>query len=72
MLRLQHLVCGLAIGGFVAAASADVVINLNFEFSGATPPAGAAPWVTITFAQNGTGVDMTIQNNLTSVEFNSN
>jgi hypothetical protein len=27
-------------------------MNLNFEFSGATPPAGSAPWLTATFQDN--------------------
>jgi hypothetical protein len=34
---------------------------LNFEFSGATPPEGAAPWVTLSFNKIGTNqVRMTV------------
>ena len=56
MFRVRELVCGLAIGGLAAAASADVIINLNFEFSSGSNPSGTAPWATATFKDLGGGV----------------
>ncbi|MEX2218912.1 MAG: hypothetical protein WD749_09150 [Phycisphaerales bacterium] len=51
------------------AAQADVVYQLNYEFSGAQAPAGSGPWMTVTFAQNGANtVRMTIANSLTGIE----
>ncbi|PTQ98830.1 putative secreted protein with PEP-CTERM sorting signal [Nitrosomonas nitrosa] len=35
--------------GFSTTQAAVLTINLNTEFSGGTPPAGAAPWLTATF-----------------------
>ena len=60
--------------GFVlaSAAFADLGINLDNEFSGATPPAGAAPWVTLLFEDIVGGVRLTIENvGLVGSEFNS-
>lgn len=43
--------CALLCG---AATQADVVFNFNIEFSGATTPAGPAPWLIATFSDAGT------------------
>lgn len=57
----------ILIGYAVAPAPADaaLVINLNFEFSGATQPCGTAPWLTATFANQAVNtVRLTMQGNL--------
>ena len=54
-----------AFGLFSVQASAAVVsFDLNHEFSGATPPAGTAPWMTITLDDGDVAgsVDLTISN----------
>jgi hypothetical protein len=58
----------------VGAVSAKAItFNLNHEFSGATPPSGTPPWVTITITDNGAGIaSLTIANSgLVGTEFNS-
>ena len=49
--RVMALSIALVIG-IVAPASADLTFDLSVEFSGATPPAGSAPWLTATFADD--------------------
>ncbi|MCH8269628.1 MAG: hypothetical protein IH985_00260 [Planctomycetes bacterium] len=73
MVHVKHLACVATLAGVTASVSAGPVFNLNIEFSGATPPAGAAPWMTVSFTQ-GTGLNsahvfMTIQNYLVAAEF---
>ena len=57
------------------ASSATVTHSLNFEFSGGTDPAGASPWVNITFDDSfgdANTVRVTIANtNIVANEFNS-
>ncbi|HMQ16165.1 MAG TPA: hypothetical protein PKC49_09345, partial [Phycisphaerae bacterium] len=62
--------CALACA--VAGHAAIIKFELSIEFSGATPPAGAAPWLTATFDDGGTpgSVDLTLETtNLVSNEF---
>jgi hypothetical protein len=59
---------------FVAAgsgtASADLIFELDQEFSGATPPAGPAPWLTAVVQNSGTDtVTLTLTSNLIDDEF---
>jgi hypothetical protein len=56
------------------AAFADFSVDLTFEFSSGTPPAGAPPWVTATFTSLvGGGMELTIDTSgLTGTEFLSN
>ena len=56
MVHVKHLACVATLAGVTASVSAGPVFNLNIEFSGATPPAGAAPWMTVSFTQ-GTGLN---------------
>lgn len=54
MLRVGSLVAIalLAVAALPAVSRADLVIGLDFEFSGATPPEGTTlPWATATFTQ---------------------
>jgi hypothetical protein len=53
------------------AAFADFSVELNTEFSGATPPAGTPPWITANFASLvGGGMELTIDaSGLTGSEF---
>ena len=52
--------------GLAGSARAQLVFNLNVEFSGGQAPSGAAPWMTATFADNGTNnVRLTIKDNFT-------
>ncbi|MCH7791244.1 MAG: VPLPA-CTERM sorting domain-containing protein [Planctomycetes bacterium] len=69
MVHVKHLACVATLAAVTASVSAGPVFNLNIEFSGASPPAGTAPWVTVSFAQSGADVLMTIQNSLINVEF---
>ncbi|MBN2272676.1 MAG: PEP-CTERM sorting domain-containing protein [Sedimentisphaerales bacterium] len=43
-----------------AAWSATLSYNLEMEFSGATPPAGATPWLNATFDDGGTAGSVTL------------
>ncbi|MBW7905396.1 MAG: hypothetical protein LC135_02770 [Phycisphaerae bacterium] len=64
------LLCALAAAA--AAQAAILTFELSVEFSGATPPAGAAPWLTATFDDGGSpgSVDLTLATtNLVSNEF---
>lgn len=58
---------------FVASAQAALTtFALSYEFSGATPPEGMAPWLTATFDDHDTpgSVDLTLETtNLTDNEF---
>ena len=68
MVHVKHLACVATLAAATASVSAGPVFELNIEFSGASPPAGPAPWVTVSFTQ-GTGatlvhVFLTVQNNL--------
>lgn len=49
------------------ASAAVVSYDLNYEFSGATAPAGSGPWLTATFDDGGTAgsVMLTLESNLT-------
>ncbi len=52
------------------AEAAILAIDLEVEFSGATPPAGATPWATATFDDSGAGVRLTMATtNLVGTEF---
>jgi len=57
----------------LAAHAATLTLDLDFEFSGATPPAGTAPWITATFDDSFGGantVRLTMSAaNLVDVEF---
>jgi hypothetical protein len=46
----------------LTASAASLTFDYNFEFSGATPPEGSAPWITATFDDGGTpgSVELTI------------
>lgn len=46
------------------ATASPIQIELNYEFSGAQAPSGSGPWVIGTFSQNGSGVRLTVQSNL--------
>jgi len=49
---LLLLLFGIAIslaGILPTPASASLIIPLNFEYSGGTPPSGSTPWITATF-----------------------
>jgi hypothetical protein len=66
-LRVLGVLLLLASGAF-----ADVIVNLDYEFSGGADPAGTPPWVTLTFEDIAGGVRLTIANvGLTGTEFNS-
>lgn len=74
MVHVKHLACIAGIAGVTASVSAGPVFNLNIEFSGPgagiSAPAGSGPWMTVSFADNGTdSVLMTLTNNLTGSEF---
>jgi len=75
MMRMAtRFVFAFALLGLVALpASADTLtFYLDNEFSGATPPAGTAPWVTLTFLDIVGGVRLTIENvGLVGTEFNT-
>ena len=53
--------------------AATLTFNLDFEFSGATPPQGVSPWITAIFDDSVGGSDtvgLTMQaNNLVGTEF---
>jgi hypothetical protein len=49
-LTLLAAACGMS------NARASITMNLDVEFSGATPPAGATPWLVATFQDQGGGV----------------
>jgi len=76
-LCMLHTLKGMLLMAVVAAflvpaEATSVVFDLDIEFSGATPPAGAAPWLRATFDDfGGTGtVDLTMTAlNLTGTEF---
>jgi hypothetical protein len=63
--------------GFVLAAPAGaragiLVLQLDTEFSGGTPPEGAAPWLTVTIDDGGAAGSVTLTlaaTNLTDAEF---
>lgn len=61
MVTAKHLRLGLVGVALLALArpvAADILtIELDFEFSGATPPAGAMPWVTASFDDSFGGSD---------------
>jgi hypothetical protein len=64
----------VALGMLVSAAPASaaiVVMDFGVEFSGASPPAGPAPWLRATFDDGGTpgSVTLTLDNLLTGSEF---
>jgi hypothetical protein len=72
MKRLAKIFILSALMAFsVSPASAGVItFYLDTEFSGATPPAGTAPWVEATFVDVVGGVQLTISaTNLTGSEF---
>lgn len=51
-------------------AQASLVLDFGFEFSGATPPQGATPWIRATFTTDGNDVLLTMQAlNLVGTEF---
>ena len=54
-MRLHHLALGVIACWAVSAvpAQADLVLNLNTEFSGAQDPTGAGPWIRATFSDDG-------------------
>ncbi len=56
---LRHAIWTIVLSVFLAlanSAGADWTVDLTTEFSGATPPAGSAPWLRASFA-DGTGLD---------------
>jgi hypothetical protein len=54
----------------VSGAFGQFIVDLDTEYSGATPPSGPAPWVTATFSNiGGGGVELQIALNLTGSEF---
>jgi hypothetical protein len=58
--KLKFLVLGLLV---VSGAFADAIVVADFEFSGATPPAGPSPWITANFKDLvGGGVELTVAN----------
>jgi hypothetical protein len=70
------LLAALALAGAAGPASAGtVVFDSSFEFSGGTPPAGAAPWLRATFDDKGKSGSVTLlfeALNLVDSEFVSN
>jgi len=67
---LAAMLAIVTLTGSVQAAT--LTFDLSYEFSGATPPAGAAPWLRAHFDDGGTpgSVMMTLSTpNLTGVEF---
>ena len=73
MFKTRILVTLVAALALTASANATILTyDLSVEFSGATPPAGAAPWLRATFDDGNTpgSVLMTLSTpNLTAVEF---
>lgn len=74
MVLFTMMAMGLVLWGSPARAT-SLTFDLNFEFSGATPPAGTPPWLRATFddtldgaGANGVRLTMTALN-LTNVEF---
>jgi hypothetical protein len=56
-------ICALGAGMLLATESSQAAIvswDLNIEFSGATPPAGAAPWLRASFDDGGTSGSVTM------------
>lgn len=53
MLRVMRI---LMVGVFLIAPAFGDVFELNYEFSGATAPAGTPPWLTASFSQYAPGV----------------
>jgi hypothetical protein len=75
--QVAGLACAFSILASIAAPARAAVItfDLNTEFSGATPPAGAAPWLRATFDDGGGSgsVTMTLTAlNLINQEFTFN
>lgn len=70
---MRNTFAGLAILASVAGLKADIVTyDLSVEFSGASPPGGAAPWLRATFDDGGGAgsVDLRLEAaNLTGTEF---
>ncbi len=51
---MQKIACALLIAGLsVSVHGAVISFDYNIEFSGATPPAGSAPWLRVTFDDGG-------------------
>ncbi len=72
MWKQKAAVCALLMVLSCAAEGALVSFDLAVEFSGATPPAGAAPWLNATFDDEGSAgsVILTLTTtNLTGTEF---
>ncbi len=55
MRMLSHVAAVVAALVLVASSANAAVVSwdLSYEFSGATPPEGAAPWLTATFDDGG-------------------
>jgi len=73
MKRLIYIIGTLLIlMGTSPALSDTLTFEYNIEFSEATPPAGVTPWLTATFEDTATGVQLTMSNiGLTGSEFSS-
>lgn len=73
MYRTRLMMTLAAVAALTAGASATVLTyDLSVEFSGATPPAGAGPWMQATFDDSGTpgSVTLTLSNiGLVDAEF---
>jgi hypothetical protein len=71
-MRLNILSVVVALALATSARAAIVTYDYNFEYSGATPPAGAGPWLRATFDDGGSpgSVSLTLTAlNLTGGEF---
>lgn len=62
--------CALAVTfGLAPQAFATLTFDLSVEYSGGTPPSGAAPWLRAEFADVTGGVQLTLTGLLTTNEF---
>lgn len=62
----------ISIFGFTSLAQSTIITyNLDYEFSGGAEPQGPAPWLTVTFDDNGGSgsVEMTLTSHLIDDEF---